>query len=396
MRVGIDCLRIDPAFRGGLNTFTQGLLDGFAEQRNGHTFHVYMSERNQEWFAKLFGQPGFECIVLKHQNRAWQKAACGAGLLLGRLKPYEWINDFAHGRAGKKMHDECDVIYTPTVMLRYFGGRKPTVLSIHDLQHVHYPEFFSYARRLSRKVTYGASARRANYLQASSRYTKSDLLRHFPKLRPERIAVISEGVQRADFATPPVGAETLRQRHGLPERFLFYPAQLWPHKNHLMLLKALRWTQSNSGRKIPLVLTGAPYAAAPAILRFLREKSMNEVQYLGVVSFADLVALYRSAAFLIMPSLHESSSLPVLEAAAAGTPIMASRIPPLEEMAEKLALNLFDPLDEEHMGRMILNSWDNPAIGRMQAQTNFDRVAAYSWGNVAKQYLSLMERAVIG
>src|SRR5947209_4909319 len=179
MRVGIDCLRIDPAFCGGLNTFTRGLLKGFGEQRNGHTFHVYMSERNQEWFAKLRGQPGFKWIVLEHQNRAWRKAACGAGLLLGRPTPYEWINDFAHGHAGKKMHDECDVIYTPTVMLRYFGGNKPTVLSMHDLQHMHYPEFFSYARRLSRKVTYGASARRASYLQASSRYTKSDLLGHF-------------------------------------------------------------------------------------------------------------------------------------------------------------------------------------------------------------------------
>ncbi|GAC1683034.1 MAG: hypothetical protein PVS2B2_22110 [Candidatus Acidiferrum sp.] len=394
MRVGIDGSRIEPGYVGGVNTFTQGLLYGLGARSNGHTFRVYMSEKNQKWFAPFRGLAGFECVVVKHQDQMWQKAICGAGLLRGKPEPYEWISSWIYRRAGKQMDAECDVIYTPTVVLRYFNAEKPTVLSMHDLQHIHYPEFFSYARRLSRKVTSGASARRARYLQASSRFIKEDLLRHFPCLLPERIEVIPEGVRREDFANPPTCSRKLHQRHALPERFLFYPAQLWPHKNHLMLLRTLQWIESHTGRKIPLVLTGAPYAAAPAILRFLREKSMSQVRYLGTVSFADLVALYQSAALLVMPSLHESSSLPVLEAAASGTPILASRIPALVEMAEQLVLNLFDPLDAEKLGRIILDLWDDPANGRAQAAVNRERVAAFSWENIAGRYLNLLERVV--
>src|ERR1700737_4525534 len=308
MRVGIDCLRIDQDYVGGVNTFTQGLLNGFVAGGNGHAFRLYVSEENQAWFNNFSHQPGFECVVVKHENRLWKKGVCGASLLTGNSVWYERISDFAYGVAGKTMDDECDVIYTPTVALRYFNAKKPTVLSMHDLQHLHYPEFFSYAQRLSRKIRYGASARHANYLQASSRYIKADLLRNFPKLAAEQIEVISEGVQSQVFSIRQPGVDTIRQRYQLAERFLFYPAQLWPHKNHLKLFKALQWVQKHTGQKIPLVLTGAAYGATSEIHRFLREKSMMEVRYLGIVPFADLVALHQSAAFLIMPSLHESSS----------------------------------------------------------------------------------------
>ena len=150
-----------------------------------------------------------------------------------------------------------------------------SVLSMHDIQHVHYPEFLSRARRISRPITYGLSAQYANYFQASSDFIKNDILDHFRLIAPERVEVIPEGVNVADFAAPR-DTRSLRLRYGLTERFLFYPAQLWPHKNHLRLLKALK-KNGLRGHKIPLVMTGAPFGAASDVLGFLQDQDMDYV-----------------------------------------------------------------------------------------------------------------------
>ena len=84
---------------------------------------------------------------------------------------------------------------------------------------------------------------------------------------------------------------------GLPERFLFFPAQLWPHKNHLTLLKALKQIEAKHGAKIPLVLTGEKFSAAPGIFQFIAEQSMAYVRHLGKVTFKEMVALYQKASF---------------------------------------------------------------------------------------------------
>jgi glycosyltransferase involved in cell wall biosynthesis len=116
---------------------------------------------------------------------------------------------------------------------------------------------------------------------------------------------------------------------------------------------------------------------------------MDYVSYLGKVAFDDLVGLYQRAAFLVMPSLHESNSLPILEAAASGTPIIASRIPPNEELACVLDLNLFDPLNSEELEEVLLRLWENDSTTAAQVIKNRERISLYSWENAAEQYLRL-------
>jgi glycosyltransferase involved in cell wall biosynthesis len=264
---------------------------------------------------------------------------------------------------------------------------------MHDIQHVHYPEFFSWPRRLSRKITYSLSARHANHFQASSNFIKQDLLAHFTEISPEQIQVIREGVILEEFSKRR-DHEALRSRYDLPERFLFYPAQLWQHKNHLTILKALKRIETREGLKIPLVLTGARYSAAPAISRFVADQAMGYVHYLGKVPFEDLVGLHQMAAFHINASLYEASSLPILEAAAAGTPIISSRIPPIEELGRVLQLNLFEPLDAKALARLILDLWKDETTPPLQAAHNREHIAWYSWENAARKYLQLFSRIV--
>jgi len=394
MQVGINCLQIDPAYAGGVNTYTLGLLEGFAAKQNGCRVRLYVTGANRRLFEKFRENSHFAMTVIDERRLALRKNICRAALLSGSRGFYKFASDLSFENIRKLMDSEVDIVYTPTVVLQCFNGRKPTVLSMHDIQHVHYPEFFSRARRLSRKITYGLSAHHASYFQASSHFIKEDLLAHFGGISPDQIEVIPEGVRIGEFAAPR-SVESLVARYGLAERFLFFPAQLWPHKNHLTVLKALKQIELKHRLKIPLVMTGAKFSAAPRISEFITDQSMDYVRYLGKIPFEDIVGLHQQAAFLVTAALYESSSLPILEAAAAGAPIIASKTPPNEEIARVLRLNLFDPLDTDGLARLIFALWNDEKTASAQAAYNREHIGFYSWENAARKYLQFFQRIVI-
>lgn len=391
MNIGVNCVRIDPDYSGGLNTYTLGLLGGFALAGKGHRFQLYVTAANRPLFAEFEAIRNFEIFSVDDEAFGLRLRFCRAILLSRSERLFELVSDIAFNGLRKMMEERSDLIYTPTVVLQSFDNRKPTVLSIHDIQHLHYPEFLSWPVRLSRTVSYALSARKANCIQASSNFVKEDLLAHYPGLSSRHIEVIPEGVNFEDFSEIRDNS-AVAERYELPRRFLFYPAQLWPHKNHLTVLRALKTLETRAGMKIPLVLTGAKYGAAQSIFEFIADQQMEYVSYLGKVPFPDLVGLYQLAVFVVSASLHESSSLPILEAAASGTPVIASRIPPHQEHAQALQLNLFDPLDAEELAEMLLTLWFDEKLISSQVEHNRSRVSVYSWTNTAKQYLQLFER----
>jgi glycosyltransferase involved in cell wall biosynthesis len=150
----------------------------------------------------------------------------------------------------------------------------------------------------------------------------------------------------------------------------------------------------NRGITIPLVLTGAQFSAASQIFDFVKENKMHYVYYLGKVPFDDLVALYQASRFMITAVLYESSSLPILEAAAAGTPIIASNTQPNVELNEKLRINLFDPTSVDDLIKLLENIWENHALIEEQKATNLKNIEFYSWKNIAAKYLVYFEKII--
>jgi glycosyltransferase involved in cell wall biosynthesis len=391
MWVGINCVQVDASFVGGVTTYALGLLEGLGSAGNGCRFRVFVSKENEHLFASFRRRDNFEIVVITDRLFSLRSNICRVASLFSSNRIHKFANDVVFENIRELMDNESDILYTPTPVLRCFNSRKPTVLSMHDIQHVHYPEFFSWPRRVSREITYGLSARHASYFQASSHYIKEDLLKHFPCLSQEQIEVIPSGALIDKFATP-ASDGSLLERYSLPERFLLFPAQLWPHKNHMTVLKALKQIETGQAMKIALVLTGEKFSAAPRIFKFIADQCMDYVRYIGKVSFEDMVALYQRAAFMITATLHESSSLPVLEAAAAGTPIISSRIPPIEELGRVLQLNLFDPLDADALARLIVALWRDEKTATSQAAHNREHIHFYSWENTARKYIQLFNR----
>ena len=114
---------------------------------------------------------------------------------------------------------------------------------------------------------------------------------------------------------------------------------------------------------------------------------MDYVKYLGKVSYEEVIALYQNAYCLVTAVLYESSSLPILEAAASGLPVIASNTPPNKEMSNFLQLNLFKSNNLNDLTSIIYKFWNNELED--QINYNLKMINRYSWNNIAKNYISL-------
>lgn len=388
MTIGINCISIEPEYTGGINSFTIGLLDGFSKINTTHQFNIFVSNKNKGVFEKYLINKNFNIIEIDLPSpffiyMEWKSIKLHSHWI------YKIIKNIVYKKQAKWIDKQCDILYTPTTTLFTYNSSVPNVLSMHDIQHMHYPQFFSKLQLLIRNITYDLSAFHADYLQVSSNFIKSDFLSNFHFLKPERLELIKEGVNIEQFRTSSID---IRKKYLLPDFFLFYPAQLWSHKNHITILKALLLLKKTEDKEISLVLTGSDYNASEQIFSFIKENNIQNIYYLGKVSFEEIIALYKAAKFLITASMHESSCLPILEAAAAGVPIIASDIPPNIEMGEIINLNLFKMNSYESLAETISKIWDNDKLINEQIKNNLYNILYYSWEKIAGQYLFFFEK----
>jgi glycosyltransferase involved in cell wall biosynthesis len=214
----------------------------------------------------------------------------------------------------------------------------------------------------------------------------------FSEINEKQITVISEGVNIKEFTVK--RDIDIQSKFGIPKRFLFFPAQLWKHKNHITVLKALKKLETQ-GIIIPLVMTGDKYSASDDILNYIKDNDMHYVYYLGKIDFKYLVALYQQAEFLMTATLYESSSLPILESVASDTAIIASKTPPNIEMLDNLKLNLFEPLDVEDCANIIKKCWlEDDKIITEQIKYNTNNIQLYSWDKVALKYIEFLKENI--
>jgi glycosyltransferase involved in cell wall biosynthesis len=391
MRFGINCFHINPNYSGGINSYTFGLLDGFVNASGNHSFQIYVTQRNIHLFQKYEGLNNFEIILLPYSNVKKIFRIIAFASLSDSF--YKFICNILYANVCRLMDNNSDIIYIPTTFLFPYNFKKSTLVSLHDLQELHYPQFFTIFERLNRKIHNGLTAKYASYIQASNQFIKTDIMTHYKNVSEKRIIVISQGVN-IDFFSQIKDTSYLFDKYKIPEDFLLYPAQFWHHKNHITLLKALNLINEESHQKIPLVLTGKRANAADNIFNYIKENKLDFVYHLDFVPIEDLRALYKQAKFLVSPTLFEASGLPILEAAASGTPIIASNISPVLELANNLKLNLFEATDYKELADLIFSCWKDKDLIAIQSQYNLEQIYYYSWANVAGKYLASMEKFI--
>ncbi len=287
--------------------------------------------------------------------------------------------------------DRVQVFHSPYYLKPYFQPGR-SVVSIHDLISAVYPEhlpsrrsraLFEIATRLAL-----ASAARIITLSESS---KKDLVRIFGA-KQEKVTVT---YLAADARFCPRDREALapvRERYGLPDRYILYVGINKPHKNLARLIEAFASLRRASA--ISLVIAGKedrrhPQARAAA----QRSSAADRIIFLEGFSDDDLPYIYNLAEAFVFPSLYEGFGLPPLEAMASGVPVISSNRSSLPEVVGNAALTV-DPKDVTAMAEAMSGVLEDERLRDELRSRGIERATAFSWRETARQTLAVYQEAM--
>ncbi|MEA2154422.1 MAG: hypothetical protein QOE11_562 [Solirubrobacteraceae bacterium] len=359
MHVALSLLTLFPGRVGGSESNVRGLLGEFADGRGPQRVTVFANRHVMAPYAGYARGPVTLRRVRAYRpgdRRVTRFAAMNAGRVLPVLDGREF--DLVH--------------YPVTVPVPRIRGT-PRVVSLLDVQHHELPHLFSPLERRLRAWAYDAAAREADLVLTISEHARAGIVERLG-VAPDRVRSIPLGVDHACFWVDGSGpARSL----GLPARYVLYPANMWPHKNHARLLEAFAALED---RKLWLVLTGQTYGRVQMLAGHER------VRHLGHVAQDDLAGLYRGATAVVFPSLFEGFGLPPLEAMACGVPVAASDRGALAEVCGDAAL-LFDPEDGEAMTEAMRRVTSDETLRARLREAGPRRAAGFTWEATARRHV---------
>ena len=281
-----------------------------------------------------------------------------------------------------------DLFHSPDFVLPPVLGGVPTILTVHDLSFVHYPETFTPALvgYLNRVVPW--SVHRASHVLADSNATRNDLIRVY-KTPAEKVTVLYSGVhENFKPVTSDQELARVRDKYGLgDEPYIFTVSTLQPRKNHQMLIRAYQPVASESTYNL-IIAGGKGWLYEQMLDEVERQNLTDRIRFIGFVDDDDLPALYSAASIFVFPSLYEGFGLPVLEAMACGTPVIASNASSLPEVAGDAAL-LVDSQDEKAWTESMLRLIDDVGLRVRLVASGFRQSRRFQWQNSARQLLEL-------
>ena len=396
VRVCIEA-RVHPE-SGGLVQFIQGLASGLASLRDGDDEYIFLVDDAHAGLLEPFvaGAARLEVVSAHGNSRTLPSrlATSVARPIFHRVSPFfgpgtvsipsspghaEWLGaDVVHFQAG--------LAYTTAI---------PSLFQPWDLQYRHFPQFFPRRTRLVREVRDRVFCARASRVIVASEFGRNDLVSQLG-VDLEKVAIVP--IAAATDIYPEASEDDFaraRRAIDLPPAFLLYPAQTWPHKNHLGLVQATALLRE-SGLDIPVVCTGRRTDFFQTISARARHLGVADlVRFTGFVEPRELKALYRLCRGVVFPTLFEGGGLPALEALAADAALACSACSSLPEVVGDAAI-LFDPTSPPDIARALRIIWCEPDVRAQLIRRGRLRLATMSWESTARATRRLYRAVAAG
>ena len=292
---------------------------------------------------------------------------------------------------GRGVDPPGDVFHATNHMFPFRLRRARSVLTIHDVTVLLFPEWHPPARRALLGRALGPAAGRADRIVAPSHHTRMDILKLLP-VEPERVVVVPEGIDPAFEPRPEAEVAARLAPLGLRKgEYLLFLGTIEPRKNLTRLLQAAEAAGPEIGQ---LVLAGghgwSDAAIRAAIARLGRA---GGVRALGYVPDGLRPPLLAGARAFVYPSLYEGFGLPPLEAMACGTPVLTSNVSALPEVLGDAALYV-DPTDVSALAAALTRLWRDDALRADLRARGLAHVSQFSWDRTARLTLDVYRRVL--
>lgn len=327
-RIGL--LAVAEPSNGGTFQYTMSMLEALRVLEN-YEINIYTDIQNS-----YYNESGFKINSIKVSKRQWPWLLIKSVFGLSNDDPFIGV-DFV-----------LAPIYSPILL----HTKKPFAFTLHDLQEYYFPDNFSILERTWRKIINRQLVKKAISIICESEFVKKDIIRFLqvPECKIRVITAPPLSLKRVPYSTKEL--ENLRMKYNLHREYLFYPAQFWPHKNHIRLVDAFAKI-SVKYPHINLVFTGQKRYDYKRIFEKINALGLAaRVNHLGYVGQEDLGGIYQGALALVMPSLFESVSIPIYEAFQYEVPVCCSNVVALPEQVGEAAA-LFDPTSIESISATL-------------------------------------------
>lgn len=363
MKLGINALGLYPGKVGGAEQYLRNILQELASYKDIETY-IFINETAMPTFEESTSlHPIVVDLEYNHETQ-----------LKGYMKYYQ-----------------IDVWFCPLFHLIPAKCEIPNVTTIFDIQQDYFPENFDPFVLSERKRLTQETVQNTDMILTISEYSKQTLLDKY-HVEADKIHVTYLDAD-ASFQNPVQPYQLEEMRRKLPEQFILFPANMWPHKNHINLIRGFSIAKEKYDLPLHLVFTGAKERETQQIEQFIEEKNLREyVEYLGYLPQEDMRYVFRCANMLAFPSLFEGFGIPLVEAMASEIPIICSTSSCVPEIAGDAAV-LFDGNNPEEIADAIYRVYSDRDLRDHLVEAGKKRRSLFSWEQCAKdtvKYLKAM------
>lgn len=287
-----------------------------------------------------------------------------------------------------------DIYHDPNYLSFRFDG--PTVITVHDLSHVRFPETHPAVRVRAMNKFLPRAMETASEIIVDSRFVKDEVVNHFG-VDPRKVHAIHLGVGEnyAPRSAEEVGI--VLARFGLSAKsYIFAVGTLEPRKNLIQAIDAYVGLPEAIRKATPLVIAGMKgWLSGQIEARIRKHEDRGEVRWLGYVPAETLPMLYSGASMLVYPSLYEGFGLPVLEAMASGIPVITSNRASLPEVSGDVGLAV-DPEDVKGLRACMRLLIEDKKEAARRGALGIARARQFTWQACAQQTLAVYKKAIDG
>lgn len=400
MKVGIFVYFIPEGKSGGVQQYSQQLVYALSKYVDFEVV-VFCSEGNKELFGRYKNNRVSVIVLPKRckylrmltnnryirQSQFFSKLSEVMFYNKYSLKIMGWLGDYKN-----MIENKVDVIHFPYQALDRYSFKIPTLISLHDLQHKIYPEFFTETEIKKRDIYYKKSAELCTRIIVSFGHVRDDIVK-FYKIPSGKIDVCGLGYDKNNKVNVGKFSEITR-KYGIPEEYLLYPAVTWKHKNHINLINALKILHDKYGKKMHLVCTGQKTE-----FNFEIEKEINKLGLKDYVVFTNYLpeqefqVLLKKAKAVVIPTLYEAESIPLIEAMAFETPVICSNATVLPEQIGNDKF-VFNPNDPEDMAEKMHKIIDDAYFRDENIKNSIIQIENLSWNKKINNFVSSYKLAL--